>query len=84
MTKEYARHNGHTDLIRELTDGAVGAGRRKSSRQTLDRSATSRAARGAAYGPDNRGPLGTTPNPATWVAAAHLDADQEEHGGASR
>jgi uncharacterized damage-inducible protein DinB len=24
MVEEYARHNGHADLIRELTDGAVG------------------------------------------------------------
>jgi hypothetical protein len=24
MIEEYARHNGHADLIRELTDGAVG------------------------------------------------------------
>ena len=24
MMEEYARHNGHADLIRELTDGAVG------------------------------------------------------------
>jgi len=24
MTEEYARHNGHADLIRELVDGAVG------------------------------------------------------------
>ena len=24
MIREYARHNGHADLIRELTDGAVG------------------------------------------------------------
>jgi Protein of unknown function (DUF664) len=25
MIEEYARHNGHADLIRELLDGAVGA-----------------------------------------------------------
>jgi hypothetical protein len=25
MIEEYARHNGHADLIRELVDGAVGA-----------------------------------------------------------
>ncbi len=24
MIEEYARHNGHADLIRELVDGAVG------------------------------------------------------------
>ena len=24
MIEEYARHNGHADIIRELTDGAVG------------------------------------------------------------
>ena len=24
MVEEYARHNGHADLIRELTDGSVG------------------------------------------------------------
>jgi len=24
MVEEYARHNGHADLIRELIDGAVG------------------------------------------------------------
>jgi hypothetical protein len=24
MIEEYARHNGHADLIRELIDGAVG------------------------------------------------------------
>jgi hypothetical protein len=24
MIEEYARHNGHADLIRELTDGSVG------------------------------------------------------------
>ncbi len=24
MTEEYARHNGHADLIRELLDGAAG------------------------------------------------------------
>jgi Protein of unknown function (DUF664) len=24
MIEEYARHNGHTDLIRERIDGAVG------------------------------------------------------------
>jgi hypothetical protein len=24
MIQEYARHNGHADLIRELQDGAVG------------------------------------------------------------
>jgi hypothetical protein len=24
MIEEYARHNGHADLIRELLDGAVG------------------------------------------------------------
>jgi len=24
MIEEYARHNGHADLIRELSDGAVG------------------------------------------------------------
>jgi len=24
MIEEYARHNGHADLIRELTDGTVG------------------------------------------------------------
>ena len=24
MIEEYARHNGHPDLIRELVDGAVG------------------------------------------------------------
>jgi hypothetical protein len=24
MVEEYARHNGHADLIRELVDGAVG------------------------------------------------------------
>jgi Protein of unknown function (DUF664) len=26
MTGEYARHNGHADLIRELVDGEVGCG----------------------------------------------------------
>ena len=25
MIEEYARHNGHADLIREMLDGAVGA-----------------------------------------------------------
>jgi hypothetical protein len=25
MIEEYARHNGHADLIRELVDGSVGA-----------------------------------------------------------
>jgi hypothetical protein len=25
MIEEYARHNGHADLIRERIDGAVGA-----------------------------------------------------------
>ncbi len=24
MVEEYARHNGHADLIREMVDGAVG------------------------------------------------------------
>jgi len=24
MIEEYARHNGHADIIRELTDGSVG------------------------------------------------------------
>jgi hypothetical protein len=24
MIEEYARHNGHADLLRELADGAVG------------------------------------------------------------
>ena len=24
MIEEYARHNGHADLVRELVDGAVG------------------------------------------------------------
>jgi len=24
MIEEYARHNGHADLIREMVDGAVG------------------------------------------------------------
>jgi len=24
MIEEYARHNGHADIIRELTDGQVG------------------------------------------------------------
>jgi hypothetical protein len=24
MVEEYARHNGHADLVRELVDGAVG------------------------------------------------------------
>jgi hypothetical protein len=24
MIEEYARHNGHTDLLREMVDGAVG------------------------------------------------------------
>jgi hypothetical protein len=24
MIEEYARHNGHADLLRELVDGAVG------------------------------------------------------------
>jgi hypothetical protein len=24
MIEEYARHNGHADLLRELIDGAVG------------------------------------------------------------
>jgi hypothetical protein len=24
MIEEYARHNGHADLIRELVDGSVG------------------------------------------------------------
>ena len=25
LIHEYARHNGHADLVREATDGAVGA-----------------------------------------------------------
>jgi hypothetical protein len=25
MIEEYARHNGHADIIRELIDGSVGA-----------------------------------------------------------
>jgi hypothetical protein len=49
MIEEYARHNGHADLLRERIDGTVGAGapvhqsRRSGTRQDAAGSRTARA-----------------------------------------
>jgi hypothetical protein len=55
MIEEYARHNGHADLIRELTDRRL-AGRRDSSRQAPARPRSLPQATGPAS--DDRGYFG--------------------------
>jgi len=47
MIQEYARHNGHADLLRECIDGAVGEEGRASSPSRLCREGVSGEGKGA-------------------------------------